>query len=300
MEVIDKVLMVEKECFRCKITKPVTEFNINKHKKTGYLASCKDCLSHKVTDEELQTLTKECCKCGETKLYSEYYKNRSKSTGVDSACKICKGIAEREYDNKHRDEHNTKMQKYRAENPEKTKAIAKRSYYNNHDKILERDRDPKRKAQKKKSKEDLLERNPTYYADYVRVRRFNDPYFRLVSNLRIRIVDVLRGKSKKSAGTMDLLGCDIQFFKQYLESKFLPTMTWENYGSVWHIDHSKPIISFDLFDPLQQKQCFHYTNLQPLFATTRIIDGVEYIGNLNKNARSLESFSRELSQGDIY
>jgi len=43
-------------------------------------------------------------------------------------------------------------------------------------------------------------------------------------------------------------------------------MTWENHGfDGWHVDHIKPCTSFDLTDLEQQKQCFHYTNLQPLW-----------------------------------
>ena len=59
-------------------------------------------------------------------------------------------------------------------------------------------------------------------------------------------------------------------------------MTWENYGKYWHIDHIVPCYYFDLLKEEEQKRCFHYTNLQPLFARTQIINGVEYIGNLNK------------------
>ena len=42
-------------------------------------------------------------------------------------------------------------------------------------------------------------------------------------------------------------------------------MTRENHGEC-HYDHMRPCASFDLTDPEQQKQCFHYTNLQPLWA----------------------------------
>ena len=63
-------------------------------------------------------------------------------------------------------------------------------------------------------------------------------------------------------------------------------MTWENHGEVWEIDHINPCASFDLTDIKQQKQCFHYTNLQPLFKTTEIAKSFGYndqIGNRNKN-----------------
>ena len=49
-------------------------------------------------------------------------------------------------------------------------------------------------------------------------------------------------------------------------------MTRKNYG-LWHVDHIKPCFSFDLTDPEQQKICFHYTNLQPLWALENIKKG---------------------------
>ena len=66
---------------------------------------------------------------------------------------------------------------------------------------------------------------------------------------------------------MDLAGCDIEYLVEYLEDQFQAGMSWENHGrDGWHIDHIKPCASFDLTKLEDQKQCFHYTNLQPLWA----------------------------------
>lgn len=71
---------------------------------------------------------------------------------------------------------------------------------------------------------------------------------------------------KKCKSTIGLVGCEIIELKKHLESKFKPGMTWDNRGLFgWHIDHIRPCSSFDLSDPEQQKACFHYTNLQPLW-----------------------------------
>ena len=74
-----------------------------------------------------------------------------------------------------------------------------------------------------------------------------------------------RGRLSKSKTTAELLGCSIADCMDWLEAQFLPGMTWDNHGE-WHIDHIRPCASFDLTDPEQQKKCFHYTNLQPLWA----------------------------------
>jgi hypothetical protein len=67
---------------------------------------------------------------------------------------------------------------------------------------------------------------------------------------------------------LDLLGCSLGFAKLYLESLFKEGMSWDNYGygnDKWHIDHIIPCALFDFTDIEQQRRCFHYTNLQPLW-----------------------------------
>lgn len=87
--------------------------------------------------------------------------------------------------------------------------------------------------------------------------------YRISHSLRNRMYALMSGeKSEKAEG---LIGCNLKQLKIYLESLFKPGMSWGNYGE-WHIDHIRPCASFDLRSPEEQKICFHYSNLQPLWA----------------------------------
>lgn len=101
-----------------------------------------------------------------------------------------------------------------------------------------------------------------------RNKRRNDPEYRLLGILRGRVGAALRGVgAKRAARTSELVGCTIPELRSHLQAMFQPGMTWENHArDGWHIDHIKPCALFDLTDPAQQRECFHYTNLQPLWA----------------------------------
>jgi hypothetical protein len=132
----------------------------------------------------------------------------------------------------------------------------------------------KRKALKAKQ---LILQNKEFFSEKRRIyqnkRLTEDSSFKIRKNLRIRINQALRF-NLKSKSTIDLLGCSIQEFKKYLSLQFSDIilesgekvkMSFENYGPrTWHIDHIKPCNQFDLSDPLQQQECFHYTNMRPL------------------------------------
>ena len=88
--------------------------------------------------------------------------------------------------------------------------------------------------------------------------------FRLKKCLRSRF---FKAMSRKQRGpTMAMVGCSFSVFRQHLESQFTDGMSWDNYGD-WEIDHIIPCAAFDLTDVEQQKRCFHFTNLQPLWRT---------------------------------
>ena len=108
-----------------------------------------------------------------------------------------------------------------------------------------------------------------------RARYKNNPQWKLRTIISSRTRDVLKGVYK-SARTTALLGCNTEYLKSYIESLFWPGMSWSNYKvDGWHIDHIIPAISFDLTKPEEQRKCFHYTNLQPLW----------WDDNLSKNDR---------------
>lgn len=84
--------------------------------------------------------------------------------------------------------------------------------------------------------------------------------------LRTRVCNAIKNNYKSGSAVRDL-GCSIEELKIYLESKFLPGMSWDNYGlKGWHIDHIKPLSSFNLSNREEFLKACHYTNLQPLWA----------------------------------
>ena len=162
----------------------------------------------------------------------------------------------------------------------------KQYYINNREKILK-----KKAIYAKKPKE--IERkknyNKIYRADnfeeiqqwntaYIRKRYKTDLNYKLKKVLRARM-NMALGHNWKAARTAELLGASIPEVWNHLEKQFQPGMTRKNHG-LWHIDHIKPCVTFDLSDPEQQKKCFHYTNLQPLWAFDNISKGKRVLGDI--------------------
>ena len=125
---------------------------------------------------------------------------------------------------------------------------------------------------RKENREKLTKKNLIYEKN----RKMVDPEFKLVKILRSRLNSALNRRNiQKGFSTMELTGCELPFLKEYLEAKFTEGMSWKNHGD-WHIDHIKPCCSFDLKNEEEQKKCFHYTNLQPLWATENLTKGGKY------------------------
>lgn len=197
-------------------------------------------------------ITKCCNDCGEIKSTSEFSKDCSKKDGLRLVCKDC--------DCK-------KIAKWRIKNPEKVMAGSQEYYANNTAAcIANAERWANNNTDRKRELDRLRARR----------NRKNKPEHRLVCATRTRINSAIHHNSKKDGPTTELMGCSWDQFFGHIEINFLPGMTWENYGE-WHVDHIRPCASFDLTDPAQQRQCFNWKNLQPLWAKDNLKKGAKLL-----------------------
>jgi len=139
--------------------------------------------------------------------------------------------------------------------------------YNTYDKKRYKE-NPERKERNLAWKEANREYHNAASVQYTLNRLKTDPAYRLQYVCRRRLLSALKAQGARKCGKLvDLVGCTPQELRDWLESQFAPGMSWDNHGvHGWHVDHIRPCASFDLTDPAQQRECFHYTNLQPLWA----------------------------------
>lgn len=116
-----------------------------------------------------------------------------------------------------------------------------------------------------------IERRRELAREYL-ARHRDDPSFIMTRVLRGRLrAALLSIKAGKTADTLSLLGCTVGELIAHIEGQFLPGMAWSNHGlRGWHVDHIEPCHMFDLTDPEQQRACFHFTNLRPLWAVDNL------------------------------
>lgn len=192
-----------------------------------------------------------------------FYKRKDSKDGLRADCKKCKNIQDKDYNNKNKDKKLKRDREYyhKIKNSIKYKNKRKK-YYNENKKYLLKKNKKINVEWYKKNKDYQIKKT----ADYIKNKYNRNIEFRILCCLRSRLNCAITN-GYKNTSTINLLGCTIEEFKKHLKSQFQPGMTWKNYGRKgWHIDHIKPCDSFDLSDPEQQKLCFHYTNLQPLWA----------------------------------
>lgn len=186
-----------------------------------------------------------CIKCKQQLPVELFYFKKS-NLGFSSSCKECTKTAQRQYNRLKKSEISDNKQRYWNEN----KAALK-------------ERRKTHQVDHKKRKEK--------YREWERLRLKSDLNYRLKKNLRRRLHHALHGKNG-SPKTIRLLGCNIDDLKTYLESKFLPGMSWDNYG-MWEIDHIVPLSKVDLSNAAELQRVCHVDNLQPLWKRDNILKG---------------------------
>jgi len=219
-----------------------------------------------ITDPKLR---KKMRKRAESKRYRE--KNKDKIRLRKKAWLETNKEYHKNYYNNNKNEFKLKSKKYYELNKDVLQLQHKEYYQKNKEHI------------KSKTK-DYFKLNKNKIYKHRNNRSKNDIQYKLSNNLRKRLIRALRNNQKSGSAVKDL-GCTIEEFKTYLENKFLTGMTWDNWTKDgWHIDHIKPLSSFDLSDRVQILEACHYTNLQPLWAkdnltkSDKIILGACHVG----------------------
>jgi hypothetical protein len=210
---------------------------------------------------------KKCASCSILKSLLEYGGNKSRPDGKNIYCKLCVGLAtekkrrEPEYLSRKRAEYQRNKSRYQTS-------------------MLE---------YRKKNKDFIKTLNKSYYSVPENKERINQQRrHRYLSNINFRLIALFRSrfaivphqmKADKFGSSLKYLGCSIGDLRQHLEKQFVLGMSWENHGKgpgKWNIDHIKPCAAFDLSRENELSQCFHYTNLQPLWSEENLSKGDKY------------------------
>lgn len=228
----------KKVCLKCKKEKKITDFTKVKKNKDGHHIYCKECIRGISKKYYLENK--------QAKI--EYQKKYAKQNAV----KISEYLKERRNKNY---EKITNVEKKYAQNHRKERAEQSRIY-----------------NLKNKNKINIRKK------EYLKNKYNNDFNYKIKKTLRKRILNALKSSGiKKNTSTEILLGCSIEEVRKHLEKQFKPNMSWENHGRFgWHIDHIIPCAAFDLTNPKEQKKCFNYTNLQPLWANENLLKGSKF------------------------
>lgn len=267
----------------------------------------------KQKNEELNLLIGEgnkiCRNCGEILSYEKFHKLKSSKDGHKAQCKECISIYSKEYffNNKevmiikgninyykNKESYKDTRRKYREDNKEEiaenkkvwSKSISgkesKKKYYQKNKEELKQkslnNRDSKKEYYQQKGKEKRqTDKYKIYMSMYRDIHRNNNPHVYLWRSV---LTATLKRIGKKKEGlTIELLGYSAIELKEHIESLFSEGMSWNNHGE-WHLDHIKMVSSFDKDTPVNIINSL--VNLRPLWATSRIINGVFHEGNLNR------------------
>lgn len=243
-------------CYRCKLYKDAEAFSPSR--RVGNNRECRACRracrqADRVKRIELfsgnyEEIVQVCYCCGFTELSRHFVEDKASPSGHRNTCLACHRDKSREHKSKNRGLIRQQNRKYKQRNRE----------------LLRQQR------------REYKQRNREKVNAYERHYNKSNPHIRILYATRKAIARALKCNST-GGRSLKLLGVSSAVeYKAYLESKFELGMSWANYGNgldKWTIDHIKPLFTFDLTDPKQQRKAFHYTNTRPMWQSENSSNG---------------------------
>jgi hypothetical protein len=283
---------LNRDCTKCGINKPLTEFHRAARGLHGRQAFCKECASEmaRIRYEEKSAVinaktlakyhqrqepirlekaqqkalsqacaTKLCAKCRQIKDKSLFGRARERPDGLKPYCKVCSNNASGESRRRNLESSRKSVRDYYQKNKAKRNAAGK----------IWREKNKERMALLvKRWNDENKERVRLNGLNYS--RRIDQRIRRTFSN-RIRTL-IRGGKQRKS--TFAIVGYTFDELKAHIQRQFTNGMSWDNYGE-WHIDHIRPLSSFDItsYESEDFKVAWSLPNLRPLWAKDNISKG---------------------------
>jgi len=231
---------------------------------------------------KLMDTIKRCSSCDLSLPLEQFSVNRRCKDERDTKCKSC----HRQYYFEHAEQKRATLAKWREKNPhyqtesrqtsEKRREYEREYYLKNKESYLEsmrkqRESSPVRIFQREKEYRFInREKINEYHRHWKNNKRSQNVEYKLRENMsrriRYELNTVDKTGTKKNKSTLSYMGTSTSNLKTYLESRFEIGMSWQNYGTSWHIDHIIPCAFWEQRNALQSVLCWHYLNLNPLWA----------------------------------
>lgn len=218
----------------------------------------------------IESDTKKCGGCGRVLPRSDFSKNR---TRLNSRCKTCA----KEYARKYRqsDHGRAKWREWRSRpdvverQREHRKKPERRKYDTDKSRLWHRQPHVKERRLKQRRTPEALERTRLYNRVYARERAARDPVYKMRRRLHSEIASALKGKRRARQWWQAACGYTVEELRRHLEALFTDGMSWENHGTLWEIDHIRPVASFNIksIESAAFRAAWALLNLRPLLKT---------------------------------
>jgi hypothetical protein len=200
-----------------------------------------------------------CTSCCLVLPFARFSRSSRDSLGIRAQCKACVSANSKAFYARDLKRQRERSKNYHARNAEKNRIRLRRW----------RKANPAKAAAIAKS---WKERNPEKKQAITRrsyERKMASPQGRLENSTKAVVSASLKPGVKNGRQTFSLLGYSVDKLRRHLEARFLPGMSWKNYGKFgWHVDHIVPLSAFNYDAPEHAdfKRAWALANLRPLWA----------------------------------